>query len=166
MLVLLVGCDGEGTTETDTGAEIEAMCAGEGDPLVELGLGAGGLFAPLQDGAQVALDVAPQGGFGVTVQVQTLGLKTDGAATVRLDTEIDGLNSGTFTNENLFLFCRDDGSGTLGSGVAVGFDPAQYTADNLEELDGVVTDLVVTITDERGVVATGRSTVEIALGAR
>jgi len=55
---------------------------------------------------------------GVTVQVETMGLKTEGPATVRLDTEIGGVSSGTFTNESLFLFCKDDGRGTLGSGVA------------------------------------------------
>jgi len=160
-LFVVLGC----TDGTDTVTELEQQCAGEvGEPTAWLGTGAGGLFEELPLDAEVGLDVAPQGGFGVTVQVQTQGLRTDAPATVQLDTEIGGANSGSFTNEALFLFCRDDGRGTLGAGVAVGFDPDLYTSDNLDTLDGEVTDLVVRVTDERGVSATTRQTVTITLG--
>lgn len=152
-----------------TGGEQEDRCGSELAPAVELGQGVGGAFAPFTTEAPVSLDIAPQGGFGVTAQVQTIGMLS-GPATVTVRTEIDGAPSGEFTfeddqgNPTLQIFCRDDGRGTLGSGVAVGFDPDTYTQDNLTDLDGQVADLVVDVVDGTGEMASGRATVTILVG--
>lgn len=139
------------------------------DPAVELGQGVAGAFAPFEDGSQVGLDIAPQGGFGVTAQVRTSGIG-GGPAIVSVRTEIDGSPSGSFTFENddgeptLNLFCNDDAQGTLGSGVAVGFDADRWDQDNLTELDGVRADLIIDVTGQDGASASGRATVTIVVG--
>lgn len=174
MTVALWACGGNDDDPVDTGAdatEAELMCAGElGEPEVFLGEGVGGAFAELQDGAQVGLEIAPQGGFGVSVQVRTVGIMGDAPAEVTVRTEIDGVTNAEFSfldddgNPTQQLFCQDDGRSALGAGIAVGFDAQQYTQDNLTDLDGQVTDLIVEVTDERGVTAVGRKTVTIVVG--
>jgi len=160
----LVSCSG------DSDSESGSLACGDGvTPAVELGRGVGGAFETFEVGSQVSLDIAPQGGFGVTAQVQTLGLAI-GPVIVTVRTEIDGQASGSFTFEDdegaptQQLFCRDDGRGTLGSGIAIGFDPDRWNQDNLIELDGVTADLLVDIEDETGATATGRATVVVVVG--
>ncbi|MEN0063973.1 MAG: hypothetical protein AAGA48_17600 [Myxococcota bacterium] len=167
MVMAFLGCSGG--SNTDTGEPGDARCGSTETPAVALGQGVGGAFANFDPGAQVGLDIAPQGGFGVTAQVQTVGLQ-EGPARVTVRTEIDGAASGSFTFEDaelqptLQIFCRDDGTGTLGSGVAVGFDPEVYTQDNLTKLDGVEADLIVDVEDGSGETASGRATVTILVG--
>lgn len=168
-VVLCSACSG--TTDTlDTGTPGAARCGSTDAPAVYLGQGVGGAFAELESGAMVGLDIAPQGGFGVSVQVETVGLIGESPATVTVRTEIDGAPSGSFTFEDdegqptLQLFCKDNGRATLGSGVAVGFDPERWNQDNLTDLDNTTADLIVEVTDEAGTVAEGRSTVLIVVG--
>jgi len=171
---LLVGgaaCSGDdGAGDTGGLSDVERMCLGElGELEVLIGEGIGGAFQELEDGAQVGLEIAPQGGFGVSVAVRTTGLMGDAPALVTVRTEIDGVESAAFTFEQdgaptQQLFCQDDGRSALGSGIAVGFSSADYTQDNLTDLDGVVADLIVEIVDERGEVAVGRKTVTIVVG--
>ncbi len=169
----MAACSGDDDMTGDTGPTLsdeEFMCMGElGDAEVLIGEGIGGAFEELADGAQVGLEIAPQGGFGVSVSVRTTGLKGDALAFVTVRTEIDGVESASFTFEQdgeptQQLFCQDDGRSALGAGIAVGFDKNDYTQDNLTDLDGVVADLIVEVTDERGVTATGSKTVTIEVG--
>ncbi|HHO52703.1 MAG TPA: hypothetical protein ENK18_17975 [Deltaproteobacteria bacterium] len=168
--VLCSSCSGTTDDPLDTGIPGAARCGSTAAPGVFLGQGVGGAFAALTDGATVGLDIAPQGGFGVSVQVETVGLIGEAPATVTVRTEIDGAPSGSFTFEDdegqptLQLFCKDDGRATLGSGVAVGFDPERWSQDNLTDLDNTTADLIVEVTDVDGTMAEGRSTVLIVVG--
>jgi hypothetical protein len=166
-VVALAACTDNSETDTDTDAP---LCGNEDSPTIELGRGVGGAFEPFADQQMVGLEVAPQGGFGVGVQIRTEGLQGDAPVTVTVRTSVDGVVGGEFTFINddgvptQNLFCRDDGFGALGAGITVGFDKEAWTQDNLTDLDGKVSDLIVEITDESGTTATGTSTVLITVG--
>jgi hypothetical protein len=159
--LLLVACGGDENPVDD-------LCLASDVRAIVLGRGVGGAFVPYQDEEEVGLSVAPQGGFGVTVIIQTQGL-TAGVgelASVELDTEMGGTRTGTFLLAEAPLLCRSDGTGGMISGVVVGFDPDVYsTNDDLLQLDGQVVDLVVTVTDSGGHVASTRQPVTIQVGA-
>jgi hypothetical protein len=156
----ILGCPGD-IKDKDP---ITLLCAGEGSTSVQLGTGAGSEFSPIEDGSKVGLDVAPQGGFGVSVRAKTTGLVADDSVSVLLEPYIDGESAGSFLNEAVQLYCQDDGGGLLW-GVVVGFDPDTFpTNDDLLALNGELVELVVTITDSSGEVGTGSVTVEIEVG--
>ncbi len=156
LLLIITACTGPAA---DTGAD-----CGSGDPALVIGSGVGDVFTPYEDGAVVGLSVAPQGGFGVAVRASTTGLVTDDVVDVLLETRIDGALVGSFLNEQVTLYCQDDGSGLLW-GVVVGFDPAVYaTNDDLLALDGQEVELVVTAMDTAGAAATGTAAVIIDVG--
>ena len=121
------------------------------------------MFEPFAPGQDVGLDVAPQGGFGVSIQARTEGVKT-GVIVLEMDSMLDGELAGTFTIEAIDLLCQDAGSGLLW-GAVVGLDPEKYKDnDALLELDDKELTLVVTMTDEDGVVTTGEATVTVQVG--
>lgn len=161
-LVLLVcGCPEDPKTDTDP-------CVASSDPVVELGQGIGGAFAPFAEGEGVSLAVAPQGGFGVSVVIRTEGLDAgdDALADVQLDVEIDGQTEGSFLLTGAALLCQSDpdGGGII-SGAVVGFDPARYaTNDDLVSLDGREAVLNVTVIDEGQTMASVQQTVTIMVG--
>ncbi len=142
-------------------------CATSDSPLVQLGSGVGGAFSAYEDGQNVTLDIAPQGGFGVTTVILTHGLNADEEelADVQLDVEIDGVESGSFLAENNRLQCRSDGEGGQISGVVVGFDPEVYQSnDDLLSLNGQEVDLDVTVFDSQGNVANVLQRVTVVVG--
>ncbi len=149
----------------DSGAD-GAACGDSGAKSVTIGQGAGDAFYPLETGAGVGLDIAPQGGFGVSVRALTTGLKTNDLVDVNLITEIAGEQTGEFLNEGVQLYCQEDyGRGMLW-GVVVGFDPDVFaTNDDLLELNGEEVTLILEVTDSRGKTATGNVTVTIETGA-
>ena len=159
-LLLLVGCGDKGE---ETGSE-PLSCTSTADANLTIGYGVGEDFTAYDAEAVVGLSVAPQGGFGVAVRASTSGLAA-GEVSVLLETEIDGVPTGSFLNESVTLYCQDDGSGLLW-GVVVGFDPDTYGSnDDLLSLDGEVVDLVVTATDTKGNSATGITPVTISVGS-
>lgn len=143
-------------------------CAAQADPVVLLGQGVGGAFEPLEDGQVVGLDVAPQGGFGVTVLIQTTGLfaSDDAISTAQLDVEIGGAPAGSFLLDPAPLLCLPDNTGgRISVGTVVGLDPNVYSTNNdLVALDGMEATLDVTVTDEAGHSATTRKLVTISSG--
>lgn len=142
-------------------------CTSGDAPQVSIGNGVGGAFAPFEEGAPVTLSVAPQGGFGVAIVVETQDLQAgdDVPAQVRMAVEIDGTNAGEFTLPREELTCRDDGSAGFLSGITVGFDRNLYgTNDQLLTLDGQQAVLIVEVTDELDNVGTGRATVTLQVG--
>lgn len=161
LLLGLLGCiDGP---EKDK-SPIELLCEGEGDPSVELGIGAGSEFVSIEDGMKVGLDVAPQGGFGVSVRAKTTGLKADASVSVLLEPYINDEVAGSFLNEAVPLYCQDDGAGLLW-GVVVGFNEDIFpTTDALLELNGELVDLTVVVTDSTGTTGSGLATVEVEVG--
>jgi hypothetical protein len=162
LFALLIGCP-KGPDSGDSG-NVDALCAGEGATSLVLGSGSGSAFEPFTAGQEVALDVAPQGGFGVSVRALTTGLET-GTISLQVDSLIDGELEGTFTIDAIQLYCQDDGAGLLW-GAVVGFDPAVYSSnDDLLALDGELVTLEVTGTDARGVSVTGRSDVTVRVGS-
>ena len=158
-LSLLGACsnDGEDTGPVDP-------CADLGSPSLVLGTGAGGEFNTISPGDALGLAAAPQGGFGVPVRARTTGLVADAPVDVLLETEIDGVLTGTFLNEGVQLYCQEDGTGMLWS-ITVGFDPATYaTNDDLLALDGQEVNLVVEADDGQGHTAVGEVLVVISVG--
>jgi hypothetical protein len=154
--VLLVAC----------GPPVPPTCIGSQSPTLEIGRGVGGAFAPFADNQRVGLTVAPQGGFGVSVVLNTKGLAAgegkSGEAT--LETIVDGKVSGSFSLR-LPLLCQSNGSGGLVSGVVVGFDPATYSSnDSLLTLNEKPVVLRVTVTDVEGRKAVIDKTVTIVIG--
>jgi hypothetical protein len=155
------GVDSEGDSDTDT----EPTCNAADPITVVIGKGEGETFTPFEPGEAVGLDVAPQGGFGVAVRVQTTGLQTDGLVSVMLRTEISGEPSGEFLHNGVNLYCQESGHGLVW-GVVVGFDPYVFeTSDDLLSLDGQTVDLVLEITDLDGDVGVGRVDVVIEVGS-
>jgi hypothetical protein len=155
-VMLSVGC----TDKDDTDAPTE-VCDATASPKVSLGRGTGGAFEALESGTPVGVQQAPQGGNGVSILIQTEGLKTGGPVNVKLDVEIAGVNEGSFLAEEIQLFCQDDGTGMI-FGQVVGFDDAKYpTQADLIPLDDTSVDLLVTVTDAEGDVASGRTSVEV-----
>jgi hypothetical protein len=152
---------------SDDGGGGDDLCASAELPTAILGQGVGGAFLPYEDLEEVGLAVAPQGGFGVTVIIRTTGLLAgaDLAADVQLNVEAGGQLAGEFLQENTALTCRDKVIGGEVRGVVVGFDPDVYkTNDDLIALDGMVVDLVVTVTDSEGGSATVRKPLTIRVG--
>jgi hypothetical protein len=145
-----------------------AACSGEpceprGEPSLTLGIGTGGVFEPFTDGQDVGLSVAPQGGFGVSVQASTTGLQT-GWVELRVVSEQGGDVVGDFTIDAIRLYCQDDDTGLLW-GAVVGFDPAIYrTNDDLLALDDERVTLVVTATDSEGTSVAGQVDVTLQVG--
>jgi hypothetical protein len=131
---------------------------------VTIGTGAGSEFYVIEDGDTVGLDVAPQGGFGVSVRAMTTGLKADDIVDVNLVTEIDGVQSGQFLSEGVQLYCQEDGTGLLW-GVVVGFDADLFaTNDDLLALNGQEAVLIVEITDANGETYGGQVTTIVEVG--
>ncbi len=142
-------------------------CQPTGDIMLSLGSGVGGAFQPFQDGQAVGLDVAPQGGFGVSTLLLTTGMLAgdEEEVEVQLDTRIDGDLTGSFLLEGAALLCRSDGQGGMISGVVVGFDPDVYrTDDDLLLLNGQNVSLDVTITDTQGRTASAQQPVMVVIG--
>lgn len=174
LLSLPIACanheeDGEktpGTTIDSADPPTNEDCNAAATYSLVIGQGAGSAFFPLEDGASVGLDVAPQGGFGVSVRARTTGLMTDNieGIDVLLDVEYEGENVGSFTNQGTRLYCQDDGAGLLW-GVVVGFDADLYPSnDDLIDFDGKHVTLIVTATDILGGTAEGRVEVVIEVG--
>lgn len=153
--LLLAGCPPGPCTATDS-------------PSVQLGSGVGGAFEAYDPTSLVTLDIAPQGGFGVTTVVLTDGLNADDEelADVQLNVVIDGVQSGSFLAENNRLQCRsDDPPGGQISGVVVGFDPEVYQSnDDLLSLNNQEVELDVTVFDSQGNFARVNQRVTVVVG--
>lgn len=142
------------------------LCEGDEAPMVLIGQGVGGAFVELEDAQEVTLSVAPQGGFGVPVVVQTQGLVAgdDVQSRVVLEPRQGAEILGTFETRAP-LQCRSDGAGGNVVGVVVGFDPDRYRSnDDLLALDGQVVELHITVTDREGRVGVGVKPVTIRVG--
>jgi hypothetical protein len=162
LIWIAFGCSSD---REETGLTVDELCKGQGPTEVRIGTGAGSQFTPLNNGDVATLEVAPQGGFGVAIRASTSGMRADDVVEIRLDTELDGALSDSFTND-VQLFCQDDGTGLL-TNVVVGLDREVYkTLDDLIPLNGQEVDLVVVVTDSRGESVDGRVTVEIKVGAK
>lgn len=166
-MLLLTACPSD-PNKPDSGDEPPSpvSCAPDDhDTLsLQIGTGQGSQFTPLEEGASVTLDVAPQGGYGVSVRAKTTGLNTDDAVDVLLETALNGEESGSFVNEGTNLYCQDDGTGLLW-GVVVGFDPDTFpTTDDLLALDGEEALLIVEATDVDGRSARSELMVTVEVG--
>ncbi len=142
-------------------------CASGADAAIVLGKGVGGAFTPYEDGESVQLDVAPQGGFGVTVVISTEALAAggDNLVDIQMDVEVDGSTAGAFLLEDAALLCEPSVGGRF-DGAVVGFDPNQYSSfDDLLDLNGQRVDLVVSVTDADGASATARQSVTLDVGS-
>ncbi len=143
------------------------LCESSDSPTLELGGGVGGAFEPYADGQVVTLDVAPQGGFGVTTLLATTGLQAgdEELADAQLDVRIDGDLEGSFLAEDTRLLCSGAAEGGRMSGVVVGFDSSVYsTNDDLLTLDGQTVTLDVTVTDSAGNSANVQRDVVVSVG--
>ncbi len=141
-------------------------CEPSDDRVVTIGQGVGGAFEEYADGEGVALSIAPQGGFGISIVLQTSGIAAsdDARVDVNMATEIAGDETGDFLLEGAPLLCRSDGAGGSISGLVVGFDPDEFRSnDDLLALDGESVDLVVVIHEE-GQDTESRKTVTVQVG--
>jgi hypothetical protein len=161
---LLFACTDKGN---DSGSD---LCPVRGEPSLTIGYGVGDQFSPYEDGAEVELESAPQGGWGVGVRALTSGIGSSAGDTphatsaVLLDTYLDGELAGSFLNETVEVYCQDDGAGLIW-GVVVGFDPEIFdTNEDLLALNGEEVQLVVEATDGEGRIASGTADVIITVG--
>lgn len=173
-LALLVsisaGCNGDKDEDTGTTEELDlSACESSGTPEVFLGRGVGGAFNYLEEGAQLGLSAAPQGGFGVSVLVGTRGLQAGDeqvvSADLTADTDAVENAAATFTLEAA-LDCKTDGpDGPQGViyGVVVGFSSALSNSDLLA-MNGQPATLTVTVTDALGATASVTQTVNLVVG--
>lgn len=154
-------CGGDDAPDDDN------LCLPDEAPTATLGKGVGSAFVPYEDNEEVGIQPAPQGGFGVQVLVRTTGLfaSSSSVANIQLNVEESGSIVGEFLQEDTGFSCRGNDIGGEVRGVVVGFDPSVYsTNDDLLVLDGTTVDLVVTVTDEEGGIATVRKPVVIRVG--
>lgn len=160
-LATLSACDGGSDGESEGVAN---LCNSESNPLVELGEGVGGAYEAYQADQTVALSVAPQGGFGVSVVIRTEGLvaSEESMLGIQLNVELDGELAGEFDTSEPFR-CGTDGRGGRVFGTVVGFYPDRFgSSDDLVALSGKVATLDVTVTDSSGVSANARLPVTIS----
>lgn len=154
LATLAVGCGDKEHTP-------EELCAGEGDVAVALGHGTGAEFTAFEDGEDVDIAIAPQGGYGVNVRVQTLGLVANDIVTLVLSSSHRGEATGTFDWGEIPLYCLEDGHGLMW-GAVVPFDPEIFpTVEDLAVLDGEPIHMAVEITDSRGEVGSGGADVVV-----
>ena len=162
--VLQLACADKGN---DSGS---ALCPVTGEPSLTIGYGVGDQFTAYESGAEVGLESAPQGGWGVGVRARTTGISSAAGDTphassaILLNTYLGGEEAGSFLNETVEVYCQDDGTGLVW-GVVVGFDPEIYdTNEDLLSLNGEEVELLVEATDSEGRVATGTVDVIITVG--
>jgi len=162
LLVLGLGCSPDPCSET------ASSCDTQDEPIVCIGVGVGGGFAPYEDGQAVSLVPAPQGGSGVSIVLRTHGLQTGGLATAQLDVYLDDALAGAFTDEGNALSCVEDGgAGGQVVGMVVGFDQDEFgDSDALLALDGRAIELEVGVTDDAGNEAILRQPLTVSLGSR
>ena len=142
------------------GACKDTSCDADVPPEITLGQGASSAFEPFEDGQDIALTIAPQGGMGISVRALTRGVTTDNLIDLQLITEIDGEQTGFFETNGI-LPCQEDGYGLLW-GQVVGFNPEEFPdVDALLALDGEQVDVIVIATDEQDRTAEGRATVTL-----
>ncbi len=103
-------------------------------------------LVPLMAGDQVTVSFAPQGGFGIPVAVQTMGLAAGKGRKVGVKVESNrmGQSSGAFELESLRLPCLGPEAGGYVDNVFVPLD----TPESIEMMDGDSLELVVTFTDD------------------
>ena len=153
-MLLAMACSKD--PNNDSATDAGPSCKGNGPKNVTIGQGSGSAFYPLESGAAVGLDIAPQGGFGVSVRAETTGLKADDLVDVNLITELAGEQTGEFLNEGVQLYCQESGNGLLW-GVVVGFDRFQFpNIDDLINFDRELGTRVGGITDIDSDYAEGR----------
>lgn len=166
MPIILTSCAPAPRDKPTEDPDPALSCAPEDHDALSLTIGTGQAseFNALVPGDAVTLDVAPQGGYGVSIRAKTTGLNTDGPVEVLLETEIEGILSGSFVNLGTNLYCQDDGAGLLW-GVVVGFDAETFAdPDALITLDGESALLIVAATDVDGHTARGEVMVSIKVG--
>ncbi len=156
-----------GAAACEDPAEEEDPCAGADTTSAVLGNGVGGAFAAFANNTEVALSVAPQGGFGVSVIVRTDGLRAGSTdlGSVQLNVEDEaGVVIGQFLQENQPIACRGSDIGGEVRNVVVGFDPNDYkTPEELATLHNKIVTLAVTVTDPDGRQAEVRTPVTIVV---
>jgi len=155
----LLACSGPGLSEDP--------CESSDMPSAVLGNGVGGAFAAFSDNAEVSLSVAPQGGFGVSVIVRTVGLAagaTSQLGSVQLNVEDQGVVIGEFLQENQPIACRGIVAGGEVRNVVVGFDPETYNSpEEIATLNNRIFTLAVTVKDAVGGSAVVRTPVTIVV---
>lgn len=171
MVAALAACKGDETpTDTGTTAPLDlSACDSDDAPEVFLGRGVGGAFNYLEDGAELGLAAAPQGGFGVSVLVGTRGLAAGDDRVVSADLTAESgaveNSAATFTLDAA-LACKTDGpDGPQGViyGVVVGFASSLSNSDLLE-MNGQLATLTVAVTDEEGATASVSQDVLLKVG--
>ena len=139
----------------DEAVEVEPCTAISANPTFTLGTWTDDVFTAYEPGVELSLVLAPQGGLGVEVEAQSVGLG-EGPFTLTLDTEVDGENTGSHENPAGPAFCQDDGTGLFTPQI-VGFFAILYkTEADIASLRDHTVELVVTATDDDGNTAEGR----------
>lgn len=170
LFTLFVACGDDEPTTGETGTPVDlGPCQASEAPEVFLGRGVGGAFVPIQDGDELGLTAAPQGGFGVSVLVGTRGMQAGvdqvASATLTASSAAVETSSATFTLYAA-LECKTDGpDGAQGViyGVVVGFASSLSNSDLLA-MNGQPADLVVEVTDSAGHTASVTQTVTLVVG--
>jgi hypothetical protein len=145
---------------------VPTTCTATAEASIELGQGIAEAFEAYVDGQTVTIEPASQGGFGFPILVQSVGLQAgeNQDATVTMDTVVEGVSTGTWT-QNTQLTCPDERGGRTPSVLHVGFDPDVYeTTDDFIDLQGETIELDVTMTDQEGNSASVIQRVTLALG--
>lgn len=169
-LTMMACGDGGDTTDTAPPTSTEpdyAECHSGDAPEVFLGKGVGGAFELLEQGAQVGLTSAPQGGQGVSVLLGTRGIEVGTDLQVTVTAESSAVDN-SFAEFTLVaaLECKSDGpDGPQGVvyGVVVGFNSSLGNSDLLA-MNGAEATLTATITDVNGATATISHPVILAVG--
>ena len=138
----------------------EQLCAGRGEPSLELGPRDTEDFQAFEEGDGAELIEPPQGGLGVAWRGRSLGLVGNNLVDLEMSTEIDGELVGEFTAEQWLIYCQDDGASLIW-GTATPIDEELFPDSSV--LEGVEAVLRVKATDLEGDVAEAEIGVVIEL---
>jgi hypothetical protein len=163
---LLAACQGPDDGPLDTGGSLDlSSCEAGEQPEVFLGKGVGGAFELLEEGQQVGLSAAPQGGL----LVGTRGLQAGEGeiVTAELTGESQAVEGSAATfSLSAALQCKTDGPGGVQGviyGVVVGFASSLGNSDLLE-MNGQTALLSVSVTDAAGATASVDHPVTLVVG--
>jgi hypothetical protein len=157
-LLVLLACGGDEKAEdtSSTTTSTTGDVCGVGPATVQLGGGGPAAFDPFEDGEMVALTEGPDGGWGVRIEMLTVGLNTTKSVTVVVDLTVEGGSTETLIGQ-LSLQCQESGHGWTSAFAAL-HDDYQTNPDALSGQNGTIEAVV---TDSRGETASHRVTMEL-----
>ena len=139
-------------------AEDPDVCAGEGDPRVEVGTLEGGTFVPYEDGDTIQI-LGQEGGYYVPLEYELQGIDPSGDVLVAIRFFWEGETASDDALANTLVNCVGEGPMTFATNVPIATD--KQTASAMAAVDGGELRIDSTFTDEAGESISGSVTLVV-----